>query len=224
MPFHDEFRSVWTDIIDPGIRERYELSLSAHRVDESNLSQSIIIEILEEIAHTKLFLADISVAKSGSWKGQRNGNVMYEVGLAHAVRQAEETILIRSDDERIPFDISGIRVHTYDPCDVEGSKKLVGNLVADACGAIDKTKSLKVAMVVEQLDSICHEILLKSGPNGKFKGRSDSSLNGVKYSSAISRLQSLGVVRVDRSHNNLNLFIFTDFGKAVLDVLGIQRP
>ena len=66
------------------------------RVNATILFGSIITDILDGIAHSKLVLADISVATTGKWAGQRNGNVMYEVGLAHAVRQSTEVLLIRS--------------------------------------------------------------------------------------------------------------------------------
>ena len=53
-----------------------------------------------------------------------NANVLYEVGLAHALRAPEQVLLFRSDADPLLFDVSGIRVHTYDPDgDPEGAKK-----------------------------------------------------------------------------------------------------
>ncbi len=77
MPFHDEFAPVWQDAIVPAIDEDIAGPIRARRVDATILSGSIITDILDGIAHAKLILADISVAKCGSWRGQRNGNVMY---------------------------------------------------------------------------------------------------------------------------------------------------
>src|SRR3972149_11872807 len=86
MPFHDEFTPIWTKAIKPAIENDNTLNLKARRVDVSTLSGSIVVEIMDYIAHARVVLADISISESGKWKGQRNGNVLYEVGLTHALR------------------------------------------------------------------------------------------------------------------------------------------
>lgn len=101
MPFHNEFTPIWRDAIQPAIEQDLQSSFTAERVDATVLSGSIVTSILDCIAHARIVLADISVAQEGRWKGQRNGNVLYEVGLAHASRQSTEVLLIRSDSEEV---------------------------------------------------------------------------------------------------------------------------
>lgn len=110
MSFHDEFTPVWETAIGPAIQQGSDGLLRARRVDTTILSGSVITNILDGIAHSRLVLADVSVASEGIWKGQRNGNVMYEVGLAHAVRQPSEILLVRADDQPINFDLAQINI------------------------------------------------------------------------------------------------------------------
>ncbi|PHS07139.1 MAG: hypothetical protein COA78_13725 [Blastopirellula sp.] len=223
MPFHDEFTPIWERALKPAIEEDNDLDLIAYRVDSSNLSGSIVTEILDRIAHARIFLADISISREGKWKGQRNGNVMYEVGLAHAIKQVTETILIRSDNQDINFDIAGINIHSYDSMDLSKSRNKIGELVVDTCTQIDQCKSLKVQRAIDMLDSSTLEILYKSGTTIGFKGRSDASLNGLKYSMAESILQREGIVRCIHGNNFDNIeFHYTDFGVAVLRKLGVR--
>ena len=121
MPFANEFTPVWEEAIKPAI----EVDLVdagnrfiAHRADVSKISDSIHTEILDGIAHSTLVFGDISVMQTGDWMGQRNGNVMYEVGVAQTIRPATDIILVRSDTGRIMFDVSHIRIHEYDRNDL----------------------------------------------------------------------------------------------------------
>lgn len=88
MPFSGEFDAPWQSMIRPAIEQDQIPSLAAHRVDATILAGSVITEILDGIARSRLVLADISITAEGKWLGQCNGNVMYEVGLAHSLRQA----------------------------------------------------------------------------------------------------------------------------------------
>ncbi len=150
MPFHTEFTPVWEGAIRPAIEQVCE-PLSAQRVDASVLSGSVITEILDGIAHSRLIFADISVAYEGRWRGQRNGNVMYEVGLAHAVRQDTEVLLVRSDDEEINFDVAGIRIHSYDRQDLVATRELLARFLGDGLRQIEQVKGLQVPRAIDAL-------------------------------------------------------------------------
>src|SRR6266496_1651619 len=99
MSFAAEFNPIWQKAIRPAIEEDLvnRGAYKANRVDVTTLSGTIITDILDGIAHATLIFADISVMSCGKWKGQRNGNVMYEVGLAHALRPDTDIVLVRSD-------------------------------------------------------------------------------------------------------------------------------
>ena len=66
MSFHDEFTPVWEMAIRPAIEQGSGGQLRARRVNATVLSGSVITDILDGIAHSRLVLADISVARKGS--------------------------------------------------------------------------------------------------------------------------------------------------------------
>jgi hypothetical protein len=118
MPFGERFQSRFEDVIAPAISgiSVDGVELRAHRVDLSKSGDSILTEINDGIAHSRLFLADVSTVGKDADTGQafRNGNVMYEVGIALACRQPHEVLLIRDDNDRFLFDVSTIAHMTID--------------------------------------------------------------------------------------------------------------
>lgn len=112
MSFAEIYRRRFDDVIAPAIRgiQVDGANLEPYRVDFSKSGDSILTDIMDGIAHCQMFLADVSVLGHDSKTGHafRNGNVMYEVGLAVACRQASEVLLIRDDQERFLFDVSTI--------------------------------------------------------------------------------------------------------------------
>jgi hypothetical protein len=107
MSFDPVLGRRWSDVIAPAITD---CGLEPYRVNASKISDSILTDILKAISNAKLIIADVSAVV-----GTRSANVMYEVGLAHAVREPHEVILFRSDDERLLFDMANVRVNRYDP-------------------------------------------------------------------------------------------------------------
>lgn len=84
--------------------------LTAYRVDLSKTGDSIVTDIVDGIAHSQLVLADVSTIGKDSVAGipYRNGNVMYEVGVALACRHPSEVLLVRDDEDKFLFDVSSI--------------------------------------------------------------------------------------------------------------------
>lgn len=225
MPFHDEFNPVWDQAIQPAVADSGS-GLEARRVDTTVLSGSIITQILDGIAHARLVLADISVATKGKWKGQRNGNVMYEVGLAHAVRQATELLLLRSDDEPLNFDIAAIKVHRYSRSDLTGTRADVSRLIPEVLRQIEQEKSLKVQRAIDLLDTDALGYLRAFGVGEPFFGPDPKTkgdvLEAVSNKAALSRLQQLGIVRaIQLPDETRSAFVATNFGAAVKRALRI---
>jgi hypothetical protein len=112
MSFAETYSARFNQVIAPAIRDIRvnDAPLEPYRVDFSKSGDSILTDIMDGIAHCQLFLADVSVVghDSISGSGYRNGNVMYEVGLALACRQTTEVLLVRDDKERFLFDVSTI--------------------------------------------------------------------------------------------------------------------
>ena len=58
MSFAPEFNDRWLNVIEPTIRE--DISLEPVRVDFSISGESVVHDIIDGIAHSRLFLADIT--------------------------------------------------------------------------------------------------------------------------------------------------------------------
>lgn len=112
MSFDSRYQERFDSVIAPAIRSLTVncTVLQPHRVDLSKSGDSILSEINDGIAHSRLVLADVSSIGKDSVTGHsyRNANVMYEVGLAIACRQPHEVLLVRDDNDRFLFDVSTI--------------------------------------------------------------------------------------------------------------------
>ncbi|MCA9089222.1 MAG: hypothetical protein KDA90_11395, partial [Planctomycetaceae bacterium] len=112
MSFSSAYDQRFANVIKPAIEAVHinDQPLKAFRVDNSKTGDSILTDILEGIAHSQMVLADVSALGRDAVTGSayRNGNVMYEIGLALACRQPQEVLLIRDDKERFLFDVSTI--------------------------------------------------------------------------------------------------------------------
>jgi hypothetical protein len=111
MSFHGTYQQRYQNVIKPAIER---IPLAACRVDNSKTGDSILTDIMDGIAHSQLVLADVStmMQDNNTAYAYRNGNVMYEVGLALACRQPSEVLLIRDDNDSFLFDVSTIP-HIY---------------------------------------------------------------------------------------------------------------
>lgn len=161
MSFDEDLQSVYTDAISPACSEDNELK--AVRLDVEIGGDSIITSILDGIAHSRLVIAEISTRRHGD-RASRNGNVMWEVGVAHAFRQFDEVILLRADEDQLLFDIGPIRVHKYPRDDLHAARAMVAKLIKDRLAAIDQIKSLLVERVLRSLDHGALSMLLTQVP------------------------------------------------------------
>jgi hypothetical protein len=117
MSFDPKYESRFENVFEPAIRQITvgNVALEPYRVDLSKSGDSILTLIVDGIAHSQMVLADVSATKGlFARKPNRNGNVMYEVGLALACRQPEEVLLVRDDNERFLFNVSTIPHLTLD--------------------------------------------------------------------------------------------------------------
>ena len=164
MSFDKKFDSRWDNVIAPTIREvkRNGVSLNPYRVDVSRISDSILTHILEGISNSILILADITTIGNIDAKPVRNGNVMYEIGIAQTIRLPEEVVIFRSDEDEILFDLANIRVNFYDPDrdPIKASSDL-GKTIIEALSEIDQKKSLAVKHTAESLDYNCWQLLIQ---------------------------------------------------------------
>ncbi len=234
MPFAKRFDAVWDGAIQPAARD---CGLSATRVDTRVTSDSILVDILDGIAHARLVLVDVSAVSCPPCLGlgdllkrnhrkprYPNGNVMYELGLAHAMRQAEEVVVIRDDHEhQLLFDVSGVRIHRYPAGDTASSRKTIGALIRDALKVVDQTKALQVSRAIQAM-SLRDVKLIRSWwpyPFNVFSKKPEDDLSGVTsdLTEAVSDLQRMGMLRVyafPAEEKCAVTLVWTEFGNAVV--------
>lgn len=99
MPFASQYLEIYTEIIKPLLSE---LGFTCIRADELYGSRSIIQDMWHNIQISGLILADMS---------DKNPNVFYELGLAHAI--GKKVILITQSIEDVPFDLRYLRCIVY---------------------------------------------------------------------------------------------------------------
>ncbi len=100
MPFGSWFDRYYQEIYVPAIREA---GFEPVRADELFSSGSVVEQIWEQIKKARLLLADLT---------DRNANVFYELGLAHAAKKP--VIFTAPKVEDVPFDLRHLRVIIYD--------------------------------------------------------------------------------------------------------------
>lgn len=101
MPFGQFFDTFYKKTITPSIKS---LDLVPLRADEINNPGVIVDQIWKGINNSKICIADIT---------NQNSNVMYELGLAHAI--GKPVIQIVQDIKDIPFDLRHLRHIIYKP-------------------------------------------------------------------------------------------------------------
>ncbi len=179
MSFAETFDPRWKNVIRPAIEE--DLHLRAHRVDVSKISNSVLTEIMQGIGNSKIIFADISAIS----EKLRNANVLYEVGIAHAIRQPEEVVLFRSDDEEMMFDVPG------------ASRRQVCEAIQEAIKEIDNTKNITVKRISSTLDAVSLQILITGVVSGIIEHPKSLTIGGdssIFFPFAIHKLLELGLV------------------------------
>lgn len=155
MSFDSRFDSRFSNVIRPAIEE-FPIAghaLSAYRVDNSKSGDSILTDMVDGIAHSRLVLADVSVIDEGRYTNApiRNGNVMYEVGLALACRTPAEVLLIRDDSKRFLFDVSTIPHMQIDFSEEEAAALSLREALEDRLRESDLLKDARIKLVAQKL-------------------------------------------------------------------------
>ena len=110
MPFGSWFDRYYQEIYVPAIKEA---GLEPSRADELFSTGSVVEQIWEQISKSRVLLADLT---------DKNPNVFYELGLAHAARKPVVFTSARIDD--VPFDLRHLRVIVYETREPEWATKL----------------------------------------------------------------------------------------------------
>lgn len=100
MPFHKKFNGVYAAIKQILGKFNYH----SIRADEIFQTRSIMHIVNETISRSSIVIADLT---------DRNPNVFYELGLAHA--QGKSTVILAQNEEDIPFDLRDRQYVVYKP-------------------------------------------------------------------------------------------------------------
>jgi hypothetical protein len=249
MSFDQRFEKRWLEVISPGISKVRvnDKKLQPVRVDTRRISDSILTEILSGVSNSRLFIADVTTIGHVDKRPIRNGNVMYEVGIAHSVRLPEEVLLFRSDKDPLLFDLANVRVNTYSPDEEpDKARALISDSIVAALRELDLRRNLAVRKAAESLDLESWWLLAeaqsgKGVTHPKMKTMRQA-LGNASRAAAIQRLLELGAVRTtyltltpekyehikDSESADILTYECTEFGRAVLAEckhrLGIDAP
>lgn len=100
MPFSRDFPPIYGDHISKVLDT---MSLTYARADEFYSNRAVVQDIWTGICNSGIIIADCT---------NKNPNVFYELGLAHAI--GKQVILITQNKADIPFDIEHIRYIAYE--------------------------------------------------------------------------------------------------------------
>jgi hypothetical protein len=118
MPFSEDFTPVFEAIRDSLSNI---LSFSCERAENHNPEPVIISSILEKIGRYEFLIADLT---------NSNPNVMYELGIAHMVKDRSKIILISQENAQLPFDIAHFEVTRYSTEDlISSTNKLLKKVI-----------------------------------------------------------------------------------------------
>lgn len=116
MPFGGWFDRYYQEVYVPAIKAA---GLEPVRADALFTTGSVVEQIWEQVQKSTVLLADLS---------NKNANVFYELGLAHAA--TKPVVLTARDIDDVPFDLRHLRVITYDVNEPRWCDRL-GKLVTD---------------------------------------------------------------------------------------------
>lgn len=99
MPFGGWYDRYYQDVYCPAIEDA---NMVPKRADDLFRPSTIVKDIWAFTKDAEIILADLS---------EKNANVMYELGLAHAI--AKPAIIVTESMDDIPFDLRALRIIIY---------------------------------------------------------------------------------------------------------------
>lgn len=221
MSFASQYQSRFDDIIAPAIRSVTVggIQLQPLRVDISKSGDSILTEISDSIAHSRVVLADVSTIGRDSVTGRpyRNANVLYEVGLALSCRHSSEVLLLRDDRDDFLFDVSTIPHKTVDFTNTVTAKEAI---TQELVARINEQKFHLDARVQIAIDSLSAEEVLLFKHTKQYTELSvwGQEVKGISnwWSDAVQRLLDKRIIRLAGEFDEqIPAFQFTPLGGVV---------
>ena len=141
-----DFDKIYDGIFEPAI-QTVPLPeggvLEPRRTDKDFFTGDIGQEMFEYLNHSRFALADITGL---------NANVMYEIGVRHAVRESG-TAIFRQGGVTIPFDINRIKAfpYNYQPeDDAAASRALIARVLRESLGQNALDSPVQIALKAQR--------------------------------------------------------------------------
>lgn len=233
MSFAPPFRGRFDHVIAPAIQSVVVdgVNLKPYRVDLSRSGDSILTDIMDGIAHSQMFLADVSTVGYDRTTGEpyRNANVLYEVGLALACRQPTEVLLIRDDTDKFLFDVSTIPHITLDFSKTEDSTAALRDVLEERLRERDYLNDARVKLAASSISFEEAEVLkqLADLEPGRVWGRPTPLEKGAvdfQAMSAIPRLLDKQLIKVGGEYAGQPAYVPTQLGRVVANVIKSGLP
>jgi hypothetical protein len=127
MPFADPLGGYYVSLYEPAIKKA---GLTPLRADTDIFGTGKIIDqIWTGINNAKVLVAELT---------GRNPNVLYELGLAHALHKP--VVLVSSNEDDVPFDVRHVRVIYYQMADPFWGEKLIAKVAENIISALKNPK------------------------------------------------------------------------------------
>ena len=228
MTFSDDHQPRFEQVIAPAIRAvPWEGgTLEPKRVDERRSGDCILTEIMDGIAHSQLVLADVSTLLKDpdpeSERVYRNGNVMYEVGVALACRQPSEVLLIREDRDDFLFDVSTIPHVVVNFDNVDHARDSITEHLVDRLKERKLVHDARVNMAVRSLSS--PELsTLRGLLKVQASGWATSDKLDLYQMVAITRLLDKQLIRVmGQTEEGRPVYTYTELGRVVAEKVATE--
>ena len=221
MPFDESINDTFNVISESAKNLGFEKSFRVGLETEAN---SINDRIFDAIANSKMLIFDLS---DDTRTGAINHNVIYELGIANAIREPFDIVLIRKqnkDKMKLPFDIQGLYINFFEE---KITEEFVKNVITSVMQNQEWHKSKRISSAIESLDE--NGLLLMNQIGYKPKGYNHFNSSGLDYNSKMSllRLVDLGIVKfacvIWQKGGFEYAYHWTPFGYAVMKSLGIKQ-
>jgi len=225
MPFHDAFDSRFNDKIIPAAKEAgFE---NATRVKEDTEGQVVMDKILDGIANSKMVLVDLTDDPKSPCEYSKhvNGNVLYEAGIANAMREPSAIVMIRDQDPTTAdFDIRGMTINQ--PPDGLLTKDWLLSLLKTSLDNHKWFESKRVKAAAESIDEFGLGLMLNKGKRPNGWNHFNTAGFAVEVKMSVLRLIDLGILWFNTARSRRPeeyAYHWTSFGYEVMEFLGIKR-
>jgi tetratricopeptide (TPR) repeat protein len=141
-----DFDDVYRSILKPGIQMSGNadgLPFFPTRADEGFYSGNIDQIMYKRLASSRICLADVTF---------QNVNVLLEIGTRYKANESG-TLIVRQDAKSIPFDMSHMRVFSYDASDVPAARDTIARLLDESARAAVVDSPVRAAIAATPVPS-----------------------------------------------------------------------